>query len=319
MKSFENGLLAFSEHYAERYKEKVNAVSNDLGLGTKFRITVEATPLKKNNFPCILHHGNRTKDVVVLTHGLSDSPYYVEAIARRFFNLGCNVVMPLLPAHGLIDPNLAMEDTELDSKWKITIDNAVYTALNIGDRVTIGGFSTGGALSLNKVLRNPEEIDGGLLLFSAALDLGSIKEGLSKFSFVQAITKLVDGQVVGIGRDPYKYPKLPIFAGAELGQIIEENEALMVDKKIKQKVFAAHSVHDATVKIEGIIHFLEYHVERGMALLLSENVSHSELVLDRNIQLDTTQTIGPKYPPRANPKFGWMMDNVVRFFKEEIT
>ncbi|MEL6926321.1 MAG: hypothetical protein AAFO94_19925, partial [Bacteroidota bacterium] len=85
-KTFENGLLSFSEHYAERYKQQVNTVTNDLGLGTRFRVQVEAKPVKYGNYPRILHHGDRTREVMVLTHGLSDSPFYVEAIARRFFS-----------------------------------------------------------------------------------------------------------------------------------------------------------------------------------------------------------------------------------------
>ncbi|MCP5108211.1 MAG: hypothetical protein GY950_32800 [bacterium] len=258
--------------------------------------------------------------MIVLTHGLSDSPYYMKAIARKFFSEGANIVIPLLPAHGLIDPDKAMEDYKLDSKWKEEIDNAVEVALLLGGRVSLGGFSTGGALSLNKILRTPNKVQGGLFLFSGAIDLGIVKEKISRLKFVQHIVKVKDGKIRGIGRNPYKYPELPKFAGLELGQIINENVELILIKneKISQPVFAAHSVHDTTVKIEGIIDLLENNVEKGLAFIISENVTHSELVLAENIALDESQTEGPQYPPKANPKFNWMMDDAIRFFRKQV-
>ena len=131
--------------------------------------------------------------------------------------------------------------------------------------------------------------------------MGTIAERAGNSSFVQAITKLIDGKVAGVGRDPYKYPTLPYFAGAELAQIIDENDELMKGRKITQPAFAAHSVHDTTVKINGIIHFLEHHAEKGMAIIISEDVSHSSLVLEHDVALDESQTAGPSSAPKANP------------------
>jgi len=317
-KKIKTAFDAFSEHYKERYQQEVNVASRFLDAEDKFEVNFKADPIRPGNYPRILHHGVRTSQVIVLTHGLSDSPHYVRAIAQRFFDIGCNVVIPLLPAHGLKDPKGAIADYELDEKWRVAVDNAVFTALHLGDKVSLGGFSMGGALSLNKILRDPEQVEGGLFLFSSALDLGVVAEGLGKFSVVQTITKYFDGEPIGIGRDPYKYPSLPYFGGTELIQIINDNDARMYGKKITHPVFVAHSIHDTTVNLDGVLHFLAEHVEKGRALILSENVSHSELVLEKDIPLDTSQTHGPQDPPRANPKFNWMMDNAIRFFQEEV-
>ena len=40
--------------------------------------------------------------MIVLIHGITDSPYYMEAIGKQFYAKGYNVVLPLLPAHGLL-------------------------------------------------------------------------------------------------------------------------------------------------------------------------------------------------------------------------
>ena len=49
----------------------------------------------EGNYPAIFSHGEKTKDVIVLTHGLTDSPYYMQAIGERFYQEGLNVVLSI--------------------------------------------------------------------------------------------------------------------------------------------------------------------------------------------------------------------------------
>lgn len=315
--NYQNAFKMFTDHYKERFENVTySMLENQDDIAVQY--IVKADVLKDGNYPELFLHNKPTNDVVVLIHGLSDSPYYMEAIARRFYVEGANIVLPLLPAHGLKGPDKAMEDYKLDAKWREEIDNAVEVALLLGDRVSLGGFSTGGALSLNKILRSPDKIRGALFLFSGALDLGLIREEASRLRFVQAIVRITDGKIKGKGRNKYKYPELPNFAGLELGQIIRQNVDLIKDKKITRPVFAAHSVHDTTVRIEGIIDLLKDNVEHGFLIAISENVPHDELVLAQNITLDENEKDGPQNEPQANPKFNWMMDDTIRFFREHV-
>src|ERR1041385_4116649 len=59
-------------------------------------------PLVKNegNLPFLLTHGRRTARAILLVHGLTDSPYYVRALADVFYAAGYNVAAVLLPGHG---------------------------------------------------------------------------------------------------------------------------------------------------------------------------------------------------------------------------
>ena len=50
--------------------------------------------------------------------------------------------------------------------------------------------------------------------------------------YAQVYLKLKDGVIAGTGPNPYKYPKLPKFAGLELGQIINENEDLLKNLEV---------------------------------------------------------------------------------------
>lgn len=281
-------------------------------------LCLENRLLKPANGPRLLLQEKPGRDVVILVHGLSDSPYYVQAIARRFYQQGCQVVMPLLPAHGLIDPDPVIKDELLDQKWRATIDHAVQTAALLGDRISIGGFSTGGALSLNRILRDPSHINGGLFLFSGALSIGSLAEVAGRLDFIQSITRITDGTVIGVGRDPYKYPMLPSFAGLELADIINENKELIEGKKVPLPVFAAHSVHDSTALLPGILQFMEKNVQEGVTVLISAQVTHANLPLEEDITLDTSEKLGPDAPPAANPLFDWMMTAAIQFFRDKI-
>ena len=116
-----------------------------------------------------MEHTLPPKRAIVLVHGLTDSPYFLSAIAGHFyFNLGYNVYMPLLQGHELNSPN-GMEGVELE-EWKANVWFAVRTAADRVDRVSIGGLSTGGTLSFYMACTKPQ-IKGDLYLFSAALDL----------------------------------------------------------------------------------------------------------------------------------------------------
>jgi pimeloyl-ACP methyl ester carboxylesterase len=316
----------FADHYAQRL-EQVESGYLDIP-GTKAYV-VKSPQLREDNFPMIIHHDEKTRDVIVLTHGLSDSPYYMQAVGDRFYQAGLNAVLPLLPGHGLKDPDKAMEDKSLDQDWRDELDQAVEAALLLGDRVSLGGFSTGGALSLNKLLRTPEKVAGGLFLFSAALDLGSITEKVSDISFfrwvAQFILQIKDGVISGLGPNPYKYPELPEFAGLELGQIINENEEYLAQfakegRKIPNPVFAAHSVHDTRVKMAGLLELFENHLERGLAFIISEKVRHEEVVLAHKIDLLTDDSQFDKFKdtktPMPNPKFDLMMATAIELFRK---
>jgi esterase/lipase len=279
-------------------------------------LTVKSESIKPGNEPRLFLHKKSSKHALVISHGLSDSPHYVSAIAEEFFHIGVNVVVPLMPAHGLIDPDKAMEDYALEDKWRKEFDIMTNIASKIGDVISVGGFSKGGALAYNKILRDPDSIKGGLFLFAASLDVRLIGE-LGRVKFMSTIAKITDGKIVGYGMDPYKYPKLPMFAALELGQIINENEKLSNNQDpITQPVFAAHSIDDITAKIEGIKNLLEKKAKKGILYTLSNGMAHAELPLKDDIIIDDRYTGGK--PAYANPDFGIMMDACVSFFQKYV-
>ena len=63
----------------------------------------ETNPLARS---ILLTHGHRAEKVVVLFHGYSSSPQQFRLLGERFFETGYNVLIPLLPHHGMADRKL---------------------------------------------------------------------------------------------------------------------------------------------------------------------------------------------------------------------
>lgn len=304
--------------------------------GVLYHYQLESPDLRPGNGPRIFHHGKKTDHVIVLTHGLSDSPRYLADVGKRFYKAGLNVVLTLLPGHGLNDPDDAFEDKSLDTYWRQTIDRAVSLAASLGDVISLGGFSTGGALSYNRVLRdlsNGKKVaNGGLFLFSAAIELVPLGEFFVNFAPTILVKKL-DGTLKGNGADPYKYPVLPKFGAMELDDIIDENDRLSKGRVLEQPVFAAHCLWDDTADVKGVLDLLKNHAKTSSAFIIGEgikrqkikdpnskgekeewvNVAHATLPVGEPILLrEGLGQVGP------NPQFNQMMNAVLDFFNKHV-
>jgi alpha-beta hydrolase superfamily lysophospholipase len=92
-------------------------------------------------------HSERRERSVVLLHGMSASPSQFERVARDLHNRGHNVIAPRLPRHGHADPlSTALERLCADDLYE-AVDEYVAIAQELGERITIAGFSLGGLLT----------------------------------------------------------------------------------------------------------------------------------------------------------------------------
>ncbi len=265
--------------------------------------------------PRIMEHPQPVTKAIVLVHGLSDSPHFVSSIGGFFHReLGYNVYMPLLQCHGLKDPQ-GMETVELE-EWERNVRYALDWAEAKADEISIGGLSTGGALSLLMATTRPS-VNGTLYLFSAALDLaggrtgliGDMKERLLRTFLVD----ILDRNKPLIGDNPYRYSHVDLDGARELARLIKRIDTIVRGFSPKNpfpmRVFAAHSEADTTANIAGIeelqdasdpdqFHFLRFPESDGIA--------HASLVLEEGI-------MGIQKPEKENPKFGEMMQAIRSF------
>ena len=252
------------------------------------------------NEPRIFDHGQRTAQVVVLIHGLTDSPYFLDEIGRIFYAQGFNVLVPLLPGHGLVQPDLINQVTY--GQWIDEVDFAMHIAAMMGETISIGGLSTGGALAMHTALFQPERVKGAIFLFSTALSIGSWQEFFARSPFFDKFVsawlkfsrRVIDGEKVdGIGINPYRYSHmffLPVQQLILLNDVIRSRykDATQRYADLLQPVFIAHSAADATAQIEEIDKVAANHRDAAKEVTFfripaSFGVQHASLVFDHDI------------------------------------
>ncbi|WP_232366272.1 alpha/beta hydrolase [Salinimonas sediminis] len=280
------------------------------------RFTVCSASLRnEGNAPFILHHGKPTDNVAILFHGLSDSPYFLQAIAAVLYDNGFTVVVPLLPGHGLRQADADMQDSQLAQRWQQHVDKVLELAKPLGKKHFIGGFSTGGALAVDQYLDTPEGIDG-LLLFSGALALSENAETMWKIWGIKTLAKWIDGDYQTHGPNPYKYPAVAGFAGLELMDIIDAIRTRLDDgARIQVPMFVAHSQADHTTPIRGVKSLLTHADATNTFFEIDEeyDLCHADLPLNRKLVADmhfNTSEVNAQERcavPKANPLYRQMV------------
>ncbi|MEM1312684.1 MAG: hypothetical protein AAGF07_04450 [Patescibacteria group bacterium] len=95
----------------------------------------------------ILHHGKKTKKVVVLFHGFTNCPAQFSQLDQLFWDKGYNVVIPRLPYHGHID-KLNQQASQLKPSDLINKANLTMSiASAMGDSTEVVGISAGASLA----------------------------------------------------------------------------------------------------------------------------------------------------------------------------
>ncbi len=303
--------------------------------------------IRKGCQPLIMDWGEKRDNSIVLIHGLTDSPYFMKAIGQRFHEqMGFNVLIPLLQGHGLNEPN-GMAGVSLE-EWKRNVEFAIETAKELGTKVSIGGLSTGGALSVYMALKNPA-INGAVFLFSAALDLagieGNIKEILLRTPIANILDFFEDKDLISkfkkliseiFDRDknrkdqkdtaqlednPYRYSKMDLGGAQQLSRLIKEIDKLTggIGKKtpLHQPLFVAHSEYDRTANIQGVVELLiKANSSKNRFFRIGQHfhVPHASVVLEEPVKAEKYSPLEP-----SNPFFNEMISSVHEFVKEQLS
>ncbi len=184
---------------------------------------------------------------ILLTHGLSDSPYHMRHLGAFFQRQGFRVMAILLPGHGTQPGDL------LDIEWQEWAKAVQYGADTLEaevDEMYLGGFSAGAVLSVLQSTHDKRV--RGLFLFSPAfkIDLrakwANLHRMYSKFLPKEAWLD------VRQDKDFYKYESFCKNAAAQmylLTKALPEIEA-------KIPVFAVASADDTTVHASGTMRFM---------------------------------------------------------------
>ena len=109
---------------------------------------------------------NPTQKVCLFFHGFTAGPYQFEPLGKRLFEAGYNVLIPLQPGHGVAGnfdgdnpPPLPLE-REVYLKYAISW---LRIAQKLGNKVIVGGLSSGGTLAAWLTLEFSQEIEKTIL------------------------------------------------------------------------------------------------------------------------------------------------------------
>lgn len=164
----------------------------------------------------ILEPDGTPRGAVVLLHGLTDSPYSLRHIARRYRDLGFVAVGIRLPAHGTVPAALTdVEWEDWDAATRLAVREARRRA---GPAVPlhIVGFSNGGALAVKYAL---DALEDGRLAQADRLILVSPMIGITAFARFAGLAALpamfpAFAKAAWLGLlpefNPFKYNSFPV-------------------------------------------------------------------------------------------------------------
>ena len=255
----------------------------------------------------------RPRGAVVLLHGLTDSPYSLRHIARRYREDGFVAVAVRIPGHGTVPSGLTDVQWE---QWMAATRLAVREARRLAGADTplhVVGFSNGGALAMkyaldaldDKSLERPERI----VLVSPMIGITSLARFAGVLGWPAFFPSFAKAAWLGIVPEfnPFKYNSFPVNAARQSSLVARRLQQQIADHAADGRlaelapVLTFQSVVDFTVSTRAIVN----------ALYVNLPANGSELVLfdiNRNTRFGpllraNTDTVLARLLPDAPRKF----------------
>lgn len=125
----------------------------------------------------LMTHGARTARIVVLFHGLTNSPKQYEHLGTLLYEAGDNVYIPRLPHHAEHNGNAKTLASLTAEELRACADSAVDAAEGLGDSVVVAGVSAGGTVSA-WVAQNRPDIRRAVIV-APLLEIGRVPSFLA--------------------------------------------------------------------------------------------------------------------------------------------
>jgi alpha-beta hydrolase superfamily lysophospholipase len=232
------------------------------------------------------------RGAVVLLHGLTDSPYSLRHVARRYVQDGFAAVAIRLPGHGTVPAGLSKVQWE---QWMAATHLAVREARRLAPApapLHIIGFSNGGALAMKYAL---DALDDAALpraerivLFAPMIGITSMARFAGVFGWPAFFPAFDKAAWLGIVPEfnPFKYNSFPVN-GARQSSLVARRLQAQIDRHAQAgtlqtipPVLTFQSVVDFTVSTRAIV----------AALYAQLPANGSELVL---FDINRNARIGP--------------------------
>ena len=188
---------------------------------------------------------------ILLTHGLTDSPYFMRYLGSFFAHNGFRVMAILLPGHGTQPGDM------LDANWQEWAKTLAYGIEQLSkevDEIYLAGYSTGGSLSVYHSLSDSRV--RGLFLFSPAFKVSPRAAFANWHRFYSWLMPSAKWLTICPDRDIYKYESVTKQAVAQAYELTCKLNRKLQREKIRIPVFAAASLEDTTVCTSATVDFI---------------------------------------------------------------
>ncbi len=123
----------------------------------------EAPITKEIGRSLLMTHGEKTEDVYVLVHGVTNAPHEFEEFGQLLYDQGANVLILRMPQHGLLSGDIKELKNLTPEQVREYADLTIDIATGLGDNITVIGLSAGGTLA-GWLAQNRDEVDRAVLM-----------------------------------------------------------------------------------------------------------------------------------------------------------
>jgi pimeloyl-ACP methyl ester carboxylesterase len=158
-------------------------------------------------------HPTPTKKVFLFFHGITAAPYQFDTLGEALFLAGHNVIVPLLPGHGVAGDWDAANPPPLPEDMQVYQDFVMEWlghAQSMGTAVVVGGLSAGGTLAAWVAIERPEMIERAIL-FAPYLSNASLITDLITNSSEGYFAWQENRSFERVGYKGFRFPALHIF------------------------------------------------------------------------------------------------------------
>jgi esterase/lipase len=208
---------------------------------------------------------------ILLTHGLSDSPYFMRHLAAFFQANDFRVMAVLLPGHGTQPGDL------LNVRWQEWARTVAYGTEQLAaevDELYLGGYSAGGALSILQSLQ--DERVRGLFLFAPAIDITHRARYACLHKLVSWLIPRAKWLELKPDHDIYKYESFAKNTATQMYQLTLALHSKLQQHELKIPIFTVASIDDKTVDAQATVAFMAGQKSpRNKFILYSSDVAKS--------------------------------------------
>ena len=261
-------LLGAAHELSERHRLKTPGDEWMRGVGSiddylhlcRQRVAVSRTDLDSDrtesiidgNSPFLLpaQNSSATPRTIIMTHGLTDSPFLMRDIGAWFQLQGFRVLSMQLPGHGTRPGDL------LDVRWQdwVSAQRKVIDLLaDDSDELYLLGFSLGAVLSLYQALHTPRF--SALFLFAPAIRVISLVRAFCPLAAAGHWLQRAAWFDVQPDTDSFKYESLTNRAICEVYRLTRAQQRLASLTQLNTPLFVAASENDATINSPAILNW----------------------------------------------------------------